>query len=63
MHGTILKLLVAEGDRIAAGDSVAILEAMKMETHVAASASGSVKAVHVGPGDVVESGEVLVEVG
>ena len=40
MHGTILRLLVREGDRVAPGDAVAILEAMKMETHVSASARG-----------------------
>jgi acetyl-CoA/propionyl-CoA carboxylase biotin carboxyl carrier protein len=60
MHGTILKVLVVAGDAVEAGDSVAILEAMKMETHLAASTAGTVKAVAVGPGDVVEAGQVIV---
>jgi hypothetical protein len=40
MHGTILKVLVAPGDTVAAGDPVAVLEAMKMETHIAAGSAG-----------------------
>jgi len=63
MHGTVLKVLVAEGDRVSAGDPVAVLEAMKMETHVAATASGTIEAVKVQAGDVVESGEVVAVIG
>jgi acetyl-CoA/propionyl-CoA carboxylase biotin carboxyl carrier protein len=59
MHGTILKLLVAEGDEVRVGDPVAILEAMKMETHVASGASGRVTEVRVEPGAIVEAGEVV----
>ena len=59
MHGTILKLLVNEGDRVEAGDPVAILEAMKMETHLAATASGTVTAIRVDAGEVVEAGQVV----
>jgi acetyl-CoA/propionyl-CoA/long-chain acyl-CoA carboxylase, biotin carboxylase, biotin carboxyl carrier protein len=62
MHGTVLKVLVSRGDRIQAGDPVVVLEAMKMETGVAAHATGVVEAIHVKEGDVVESGEVLAEV-
>jgi acetyl-CoA/propionyl-CoA carboxylase biotin carboxyl carrier protein len=63
MHGTILRLLVQEGDRVARGEAVAILEAMKMETHVSASAAGTVREVRVGPGSVVEAGEVVATIG
>ena len=63
MHGTILKVLVAEGDAIEAGDPVAVLEAMKMETHLAAPSSGVIKTVAVEPGDVVEAGQVIVVMG
>jgi acetyl-CoA/propionyl-CoA carboxylase biotin carboxyl carrier protein len=59
MHGTILKVLAAAGDRVEAGDPVAILEAMKMETHVAATTTGVVTAVNVEPGAIVESGQVI----
>jgi acetyl-CoA/propionyl-CoA carboxylase biotin carboxyl carrier protein len=63
MHGTILKVLVAEGEAVEAGDPVAILEAMKMETHLAASSSGTVRTVAVKSGDVVESGQAIVVMG
>ena len=62
MHGTILQVLVAEGDRVDAGDPVAILEAMKMETVVAASTAGRVEDVRVVAGAVVESSEVIAVV-
>jgi acetyl-CoA/propionyl-CoA carboxylase, biotin carboxylase, biotin carboxyl carrier protein len=63
MHGTILKVLVAQGDAVEAGDPVAILEAMKMETHLAASSSGIVRTVAVKSGDVVEAGQAIVVMG
>jgi acetyl-CoA/propionyl-CoA carboxylase biotin carboxyl carrier protein len=63
MHGTILKILVAEGDSVGAGDPVALLEAMKMETYVSATAAGTVKAVNVRPGAIVEAGQVVATVG
>jgi acetyl-CoA/propionyl-CoA carboxylase biotin carboxyl carrier protein len=63
MHGTVLKVLVAEGDRVTVGEPVAILETMKMETSVAAALSGTVEAVKVQPGDVVEAGEIVAVIG
>ncbi len=63
MHGTILKVLVSPGDAVAAGDAVAVLEAMKMETHLATSATGTVTDVRVTQGDVVEAGQVVAIVG
>ena len=63
MHGTILKVLVAEGDAVEAGDPVAILEAMKMETHLIAASGGTIKTVIVGPGDVVEAGQPIMVIG
>jgi len=59
MHGTILKLLVGVGDQVQGGDPVAVLEAMKMETHVAATGPGVVRELRVEPGTIVEAGEVL----
>jgi acetyl-CoA/propionyl-CoA carboxylase biotin carboxyl carrier protein len=59
MHGTILKVLVAQGDLVEAGDAVAILEAMKMEMQLTAPAGGTVKSVDVESGDIVESGRVV----
>ena len=63
MHGTVLKVLVAEGDRVQAGESIAVLETMKMETTVTATSSGTLEAVKVQPGDVVEAGEVIALIG
>jgi acetyl-CoA/propionyl-CoA carboxylase biotin carboxyl carrier protein len=62
MHGTILKVLVAEGDEVRPGDPVAILEAMKMETQLAATAAGTVASVAARSGDVVEAGQLVVMV-
>ena len=59
MHGTILQVLVAAGDQVEAGDAVAVLEAMKMETVIAATRAGSVSEVRVRTGAVVEAGEVV----
>ncbi len=63
MHGTVLKVLVAEGDSVAAGHLIAVLETMKMETSVATTVSGTVEAVKVQPGDVVEAGEIVAVIG
>jgi pyruvate carboxylase subunit B len=63
MHGTILEVLVREGDPVRAGEPVAILEAMKMETHISSAAGGTVTAVHVERGAVVEAGDRVATVG
>jgi acetyl-CoA/propionyl-CoA carboxylase biotin carboxyl carrier protein len=60
MQGTILQVMVEAGQPVATGDVVLILEAMKMENHIAASRDGVVKDVLVGKGDVVDSGTLLV---
>jgi acetyl-CoA carboxylase biotin carboxyl carrier protein len=62
MVANVLKVVVATGDRIAAGDSVALLESMKMEIPVLAEHGGTVVAVRVGEGDVVQEGDVLVTI-
>ena len=60
MQGTILSVDVAEGNEVAAGDVVCVLEAMKMENDVVAERGGTVASVHVGEGDSVDMGDVLV---
>ncbi|GAB6880496.1 acetyl/propionyl/methylcrotonyl-CoA carboxylase subunit alpha [Halorubrum gandharaense] len=60
MQGTILSVDVAEGDEVAAGDVVCVLEAMKMENDVVAERGGTVASVHVAEGDSVDMGDVLV---
>ena len=52
--------MVEKGQEIAAGEVVCILEAMKMENHIAASHDGVVSEVAVGAGDVVDTGQVLI---
>jgi acetyl-CoA/propionyl-CoA carboxylase biotin carboxyl carrier protein len=60
MQGTIVKVLVAEGDDVELGQSVLVLEAMKMENHISAEKAGTVKEVRVAAGDTVGTGDVLV---
>jgi acetyl-CoA/propionyl-CoA carboxylase biotin carboxyl carrier protein len=59
MHGTILKILVGAGDRVEVGDPIVVLEAMKMETTIAATRAGTVTEVHVSAGDTAVAGQVL----
>jgi len=60
MQGTIVKVLVAKGDAVEAGQSLLVLEAMKMENHIDAEAGGTVADVRVAAGDTVGAGDVLV---
>ena len=57
----VMKVEVAVGQRVAAEDSVVLLESMKMEIPVLVEQAGTVSAVKVAPGDVVQEGDVLVE--
>jgi acetyl/propionyl-CoA carboxylase alpha subunit/acetyl-CoA carboxylase carboxyltransferase component len=60
MLGSIISLLVTEGDPVAAGTPVAVLEAMKMEHVVTADTSGVVRSLPLGVGDTVGTGQALV---
>jgi acetyl-CoA/propionyl-CoA carboxylase biotin carboxyl carrier protein len=60
MQGTIVKVLVEIGQEVTAGQSVVVLEAMKMENQIEADKSGKVTAINVKPGDTVGSGDVVV---
>jgi acetyl-CoA/propionyl-CoA carboxylase biotin carboxyl carrier protein len=62
MQGTILKVLVAEGDAVEAGQALVVLEAMKMETTIAATTDGVVGQLEVTPGESVAAGQSLVVV-
>ncbi|AQZ32252.1 carbamoyl-phosphate synthase large subunit [Pseudomonas sp. LPH1] len=57
--GVLVSLAVAEGDAVAAGQSIAVLEAMKMEFEVKAEHSGIVRALAVAPGDAIGEGQAL----
>ena len=61
MPGTVARLAVQVGQRIAKGETLLSLEAMKMETLVAAPQDAVVKAVHIHAGDVVRAGDLLIE--
>jgi len=61
MPGLIVRVHVAAGDTVQAGQGVVVMEAMKMENELRAPASGVVKAIHATPGVAVEKGSVLVE--
>jgi acetyl-CoA/propionyl-CoA carboxylase, biotin carboxylase, biotin carboxyl carrier protein len=61
MPGTVLSVLVAPGDRVAARRPLVVLEAMKMETPVLAPYEATVRALHVAEGDVVAAGALLLE--
>jgi acetyl-CoA/propionyl-CoA carboxylase biotin carboxyl carrier protein len=62
MQGTILKVLVTEGQAVEAGDALVVLEAMKMETVISSHSAGKVVSLLVGPGDTAGAGQVLVVV-
>ncbi|ELZ25666.1 carbamoyl phosphate synthase L chain [Halosimplex carlsbadense 2-9-1] len=59
MQGTILEVNVAEGDEVAAGDVLCVLEAMKMENDIVAENGGTVTAVAVSEGDSVDMGDTM----
>jgi acetyl-CoA/propionyl-CoA carboxylase biotin carboxyl carrier protein len=60
MQGTIVKVLVSEGDTVETGQAILVLEAMKMENHINAETSGTVKEIRVAAGDTVGTGDTLV---
>jgi pyruvate carboxylase subunit B len=61
MPGLIVKVEVAEGDRVEEGQGVVIVEAMKMENELRAEGAAIVKTVHVAAGDTVSKDDVLIE--
>jgi acetyl-CoA carboxylase biotin carboxyl carrier protein len=63
MVASVLRVLVAAGAPVAAGEAMVILESMKMEIPVLADAAGTVAEVCVAEGDVVHEGDVLVVLG
>jgi len=59
MQGTILKVLVANGESVAAGQVICVVEAMKMENEIAASRDGIVTELGAAPGQGVTSGQLI----
>ncbi len=62
MQGTVVKISVAEGDEVSEGDTVLVLEAMKMEQPINAHRSGIIKGLAVEAGSTVSSGEEFCEI-
>jgi acetyl-CoA carboxylase biotin carboxyl carrier protein len=60
MAGTVLNVLVEQGGSVSAGDTVLMLESMKMEIPVEAEAEGKVSEIKVNVGDFVNEGDVLL---
>ncbi|MFP5310115.1 MAG: acetyl/propionyl/methylcrotonyl-CoA carboxylase subunit alpha [Actinomycetes bacterium] len=60
MPGAVIAVNVAEGDRVTAGQTLVVVEAMKMEHPVTAPTAGTITAVHVAAGDPVEGGAPLL---
>lgn len=62
MPGKVVKLFKKEGDKVALGETVLILEAMKMENEIKAGASGTIKSVNVKEGQALDSGFLMIEI-
>ena len=61
VSGVVVKVIATAGDKIKAGDSILVLEAMKMETNITAPQSGVIASIKVAQGGRVQTGDVLVE--
>jgi acetyl-CoA/propionyl-CoA carboxylase biotin carboxyl carrier protein len=59
MQGTIVQLVAEEGQRVSAGDTVVVLEAMKMEQPLTADKDGTVTGLAVRVGQTVSAGEII----
>ncbi len=62
MPGKIVEIKITVGDKIKAGDSVIVIEAMKMENEIQAAISGTVVAINISKGDEVSPNETLLEI-
>mgnify|MGYP001344903131 CR=1 FL=1 len=63
LPGTILEVKVKAGDEVKVGDTLLIMEAMKMENEIKATKAGKISIIKVNNGDSVLEGDVLVEIG
>lgn len=62
MPGKVVKLLANVGQKVEKGQTLLILEAMKMENEIKSNTNGTVKAIHVKAGDALENGVLMMEV-
>jgi biotin carboxyl carrier protein len=62
MVANVWKVVAAVGDHVDDGDTLVILESMKMEIPVLAESAGTVTTMHVAEGDVVQEGDLIAEI-
>jgi biotin carboxyl carrier protein len=62
MPGKVVKLMKKEGDKVTKGETVLILEAMKMENEIKSGAEGTIKTINVKEGQALEAGYLMVEI-
>lgn len=62
MPGKVVKVMKKEGDKVSVGETVLILEAMKMENEIKSGAEGTIKSVNVKEGQALEAGYLMVEI-
>lgn len=62
MQGTIIKVLVEVGQEVDAGQTICVLEAMKMENMIESPTSGTVRSINVSSGDYVAAGDELAAI-
>ena len=63
MVANVWKVVVAEGDTVAAGDTLVVLESMKMEIPVLAEGGGRLTRLAVAEGDVIQEGDLIAVIG
>jgi len=63
LPGNVLRVEVSEGDEVAVGDVLLVIEAMKMETEIKSPFAGKINSINVSQGDTVANGQVLVTIG
>lgn len=61
MPGKVVKILVGEGDKVEAGQSLLIVESMKMENEIKSPADGEVISINFSDGDLVEPGQIIIK--
>lgn len=62
MPGSVVKIIVNEGDEVSEGSALIIVEAMKMETTLYSSMNGKIKSIHVKEKEQIDSDQILIEI-